>query len=118
MTCWTRDSKIQGPRSKLQVKIQDPNSSKLGKLDFGAWIFSGAWILVLGCWISRSLLVRRGRRLQGHTAICFGCCPKSHNHVVHFTAFERKGHPKRLILHGFKTARKFLALSRLAIGLE
>src|SRR6266404_9740537 len=117
MTSWTRTqrSKNQDPSSR---EIQRSKFRQLGKLEFGAWIFSGSWILVLGCWLSPSLLVRRWRRLQGHTAICFGRCAKSHNHVVHFTAFEGKGHPKRRVIHGFKTAREFLTLGRFAIGFE
>src|SRR6266568_7679066 len=38
----TQRSNIQRPTSKSPKKLQDPNSSKLGKLEFGAWIFSGA----------------------------------------------------------------------------
>src|SRR6266571_5920473 len=40
------------PRSKIQdpEKIQGPNSNpSSGALDLGAWIFSGSWILDLGC---------------------------------------------------------------------
>src|SRR5947208_632150 len=50
---------IQDPRSKIQrrSKPQDPRPKPRSKtLDLGSWIFSGCWILDLGCFPRLCLL--------------------------------------------------------------
>src|SRR6266850_2984597 len=60
--------KVKAPTSKLQapekLQLSITKAARAGRLKFGAWNISGAWMLVLGCFLVPGMVLGASLRIE------------------------------------------------------